>query len=95
MQLTKISTVDVDDLDLLAGELEHAIDLLTVFSNWFEVSHKTDDRPRERTDKALEQAWIDAPMYMSVLRSAVGSVNGVINNLDSAINEELGTEVSA
>ncbi len=32
MQLTKISTVDVDDLDLLAGELEHAIDLLTVFS---------------------------------------------------------------
>ena len=38
---------------------------------------------------------IEAPMYMSVLRSAVSSVNGVINNLDSAINEELGTEVSA
>ena len=95
MQLTKISTVDVDDLDLLAGELEHAIDLLTVFSNWFEVSHKTDDRSRERTDKALKQSWIEAPIYMSVLRSAVGSVNGVISNLDSAINEELATEVSA
>mgnify|MGYP006978915657 FL=1 len=95
MQLTKISTVDVDDLDFLAGELEHALDLLTVFSNWFEMSHKTDDKPRERTDKDLEQAWIEAPMYMSVLRSAVGSVNGVINNLDSTINEELGTEVSA
>ena len=95
MQLTKISTVDVDDLSTLAGELEHAIDLLAVFSNWFETSHKTDDRPRERTNRALEQAWVEAPMYMSVLRSAVGSVNGVINDLDSAINEELGTEVSA
>ena len=95
MQLTKISTVDVDDLSTLAGELEHAIDLLAVFSNWFETSHKTDDRPREQTNRALEQAWIEAPMYMSVLRSAVGSVNGVINDLDSAINEELGTEVSA
>ena len=95
MQLTKISTVDVDDLDLLAGELEHAENLLDVFALWFEESHKTDNRPREKTDEALFQSWNEATMYMSVLRSAVGSISGVIKSLDSAINEELGTEVSA
>ena len=69
--------------------------MLDVFALWFEESHKTDNRPREKTDEDLFHAWNEAPMYMSVLRSAVGSISDIIKSLDSAINEELGTEVSA
>lgn len=88
MQLTKIPAVDIDDLDLLVGELEHAEKLLDVFSLWFEVSHKTDDKPREQTNRALEQAWVEAPMYMAVLRSAIGSIGKVVDDIDASIREE-------
>lgn len=52
METPKITKVELE-LDAVSGELRVMHDLLNIFANWFDETHKTDMIKRERTSELV------------------------------------------
>ena len=75
METPKITKVELE-LDAVSGELRVMHDLLNIFANWFDETHKTDMIKRERTSELVSQIWNEAPMYSSMLTALFASLPG-------------------
>ena len=86
MQVRKITRADFE-LDMVSAELQTMRNLLNVFSNWFEETHKTDDLIRPRNERDVSRLWDEAPMYDSILCTLFGSISGLEKEVNAIIDE--------
>ena len=94
METPKITKVELE-LDAVSGELRTMHDLLNIFANWFEETHKTDMLNRERTERLVSQLWNEAPMYSSLITALFASLTGLEKEVDAVLNAEIMQGVSA
>lgn len=88
MQTSKIASAEFE-LDMVSGELQTMHDLLNIFANWFEETHKTDMIKRERTSELVSQIWNEAPMYSSMLTALFASLTGLEKEVDEVLNYQI------
>ena len=86
METPKITKVELE-LDAVSGELRTMHDLLNIFANWFEETHKTDDLIRPRNERDVYRLWDEAPMYDSILCTLFGSISGLEKEVNAIIDE--------
>lgn len=86
METPKITKVELE-LDAVSGELRVMHDLLNIFANWFEETHKTDDLIRPRNERDVSRLWDEAPMYDSILCTLFGSISGLEKEVNAIIDE--------
>ena len=86
METPKITKVELE-LDAVSGELRTMHDLLNIFANWFEETHKTDDLIRPRNERDVSRLWDEAPMYDSILCTLFGSISGLEKEVNAIIDE--------
>ena len=94
MQSHKITKAELE-LDTVSGELRTMHDLLNIFANWFEETHKTDMLNRERTERLVSQLWNEAPMYNSLITALFASLTGLEKEVDEVIEAEMNKESAA
>lgn len=94
MQSPKITKVELE-LDAVSGELRIMHDLLNIFANWFEETHKTDIIDRERTEQLVGQLWREAPMYSSLITALFASLTGLEKEVDAVLEAEINKESAA
>lgn len=88
METPKISKVELE-LDAVSGELRVMHDLLNIFANWFEETHKADMIDRERDERLVSQLWSEAPMYSSMLTALFASLTGLEKEVDEVLNYQI------
>lgn len=88
METPKITKVELE-LDAVSGELRTMHDLLNIFANWFEETHKTDMLNRERTEQLVSQLWNEAPMYSSLITALFASLTGLEKEVDAVLEAEV------
>lgn len=88
MQVRKITRADFE-LDMVSAELQTMRNLLNVFSNWFEETHKTDDINRPRSEREVSRLWDEAPMYDSILCALFGAISGLEKEVNNTIDETM------
>lgn len=88
MQTSKITRVEFE-LDMVSGELQTMHNLLNIFANWFEETHKTDDISRPRSEKEVSRLWDEAPMYDSILCALFGTISGLEKEVNNVIDESV------
>ena len=79
METPKITKVELE-LDAVSGELRVIHDLLNIFANWFEETHKTE---------LVSQIWNEAPMYSSMLTALFASLTGLEKEVDEVLNYQI------
>ena len=94
METAKITKVELE-LDAVSGELRVMHDLLNIFANWFDETHKTDELDRQRTDDLVSQLWRESPMYSSLLTALFASLTGLEKEVDEVIEAEINKESAA
>ena len=91
MQTPKITNAELE-LDALSCELRTMHNLLNIFANWFEETHKTDNIKRSRTERDVSRLWDEAPMYDSMLTALFASLTGMERDVDAALDVEIEKE---
>lgn len=76
------------DVGLAIGQVENTLQLLTVFSDWFMDSHKTDTYERTHTVREDQIMWSDAPNFNAVLQAVVRNLNDLRSDLEEAEAEQ-------
>lgn len=76
------------DIGLADGQVEIAIRLLRVFSDWFEESHKTDQCDRSHSADEISFLWSDAPNFNAVLQTAIIGLRDLHTELENASRED-------
>lgn len=76
------------DVGLAIGQVENTLQLLTVFSDWFEESHKTDTYDRTHTEREQYIMLGDAPNFNAVLQAVVRNLNDLRADLEEAEAEQ-------
>lgn len=66
IQFDSINASDLSDLECAATDI---INLLNIFTEWFQYSHKAATEKREATYAELSELWADTPRYDSLLTS--------------------------
>lgn len=94
MQSPKITKAELE-LDTVSGELRTMHDILNIFANWFEETHKTDMLNRERTERLVSQLWNEAPMYNSLITALFASLTGLEKEVDAVLEAEINKESAA
>lgn len=75
------------DVGLAIGQVENTLQLLAVFFDWFEESHKTDTYERTHTVSEVQTMWGDAPNFNAVLQAVVRNLNDLRSDLEEAEQE--------
>ncbi len=88
METPKITKAELE-LDAVSGELRTMHDLLNIFANWFEETHKTDMLNREYTERLVSQLWNEAPMYNSLITALFASLTGLEKEVDAVLEAEI------
>lgn len=88
METPKITKVELE-LDAVSGELRTMHDLLNIFANWFEETHKADMIDRERDERLVSQLWSEAPMYSSLITALFASLTGLEKEVDAVLEAEV------
>lgn len=88
MQTAKITKAELE-LDALSCELRTMHNLLNIFANWFEETHKTDNIKRPRTERDVSRLWDEAPMYDSMLTALFVSLTGMEKEVDEVLEAEI------
>nr|DAG38833.1 MAG TPA: hypothetical protein [Caudoviricetes sp.] len=88
METPKITKVELE-LDAVSGELRTMHDLLNIFANWFEETHKADMIDRERDERLVSQLWNEAPMYSSLITALFASLTGLEKEVDAVLEAEI------
>lgn len=94
MQSPKITKVELE-LDAVSGELRTMHDLLNIFANWFDETHKADMIDRERDERLVSQIWSEAPMYSSLITALFASLTGLEKEVDAVLDAEINKESAA
>lgn len=76
------------DVGLAIGQVENILQLLAVFSDWFEESHKTDTCDRTHTVSEVQIMWGDAPNFNAVLQAVERNLNDLRSDLEEAEAEQ-------
>lgn len=76
------------DVGLAIGQVENILQLLAVFSGWFEESHKTDTYERTHTAREDQIMWGDAPNFNAVLQAVERNLNDLRSDLEEAEAEQ-------
>lgn len=79
--MTRFDYVLPTDIGTLEGAVEDAVNLLSIFSEWFEESHKVMQLDRSHTADDLATIWADAPKYDSLLSSVFFSLTDLQKTL--------------
>lgn len=77
----------LDVLSFTSGGIENVLQLLAVFQEWFEDSHKTDCLDRSRTEDDISLLWNDSPNYGAVLQAAALDLTQIRNDLENEIKK--------
>lgn len=88
METPKITKVELE-LDAVSVELRVMHDLLNIFANWFEETHKANMIDRERDERLVSQLWSEAPMYSSMLTALFASLTGLEKEVDEVLNYQI------
>ena len=88
METPKITKAELE-LDAVSGELRVMHDLLNIFANWFDETHKTDMIKRERTSELVSQIWREAPMYSSLITALFASLTGLEKEVDEVLDYQI------
>ena len=88
METPKITKVELE-LDAVSGELRTMHDLLNIFANWFEETHKADMIDRERDERLVSQLWSESPMYNSLITALFASLTGLEKEVDAVLEAEV------
>lgn len=94
METPKITKVELE-LDAVSGELRTMHDLLNIFANWFDETHKADMIDLERDEQLVSQLWREAPMYNSLITALFASITGLEKEVDAVLDAEIMQGVSA
>lgn len=78
----------LDVLSFTSGGIENVLQLLSVFQDWFEESHKTDLIDRSHSENDISLLWNEAPNYESVFQAAVLDLTRIRNDLENEIKKE-------
>lgn len=88
METPKITKVELE-LDAVSGELRVMHDLLNIFANWFDETHKADMIDRERDERLVSQLWRESPMYSSLITALFASLTGLEKEVDAVLEAEV------
>ena len=78
----------LDVLSFTSGGIENVLQLLSVFQDWFEESHKTDLIDRSHSENDISIMWNESPNYESVFQAAVLDLTRIRNDLENEIKKE-------
>lgn len=76
-----------DVLSLTSGGIENVLQLLTVFQNWFQESHKTDSIDRSHDEDDIFLMWSDSPNYEAVLQTAELNLRRIRDEIDDELEK--------
>ncbi len=94
MQTPKITKAELE-LDAVSCELRTMHNLLTIFADWFDETHKADMIDRERGEQLVSQLWQEAPMYNSLITALFASITGLEKEVDEVIDVQIAQGVTA
>lgn len=77
------------DYGQLAGDVEHIHNLLTIFAEWFEESHKANELDRSHTNGEIVFLWEAAPRYNSLLGAAMCDIAGLKDQLNELTDKQI------
>nr|DAL89213.1 MAG TPA: hypothetical protein [Caudoviricetes sp.] len=83
------------DYGQLAGAVEHIHNLLTIFAEWFEESHKANDLDRSHTNGEIAFLWEASPRYDSLLGAAICDVAGLKDQLNELSDKQVAAFMAA
>ena len=84
-------SMSLNDVDYgqLAGAVEHIQNLLTIFEEWFEESHKANDLDRSHTRDEIAFLWEASPRYNSLLGAAMCDITGLKDQLNELTDKQI------
>ena len=77
------------DYGQLAGAVEDIHNLLSIFAEWFEESHKANNLDRSHTRDEITFLWEAAPRYDSLLSAAICDVAGLKDQLNELTDKQI------
>ena len=77
------------DYGQLAGAVEDIHNLLSIFAEWFEESHKANNLDRSHTRDEIAFLWEAAPRYDSLLSAAICDVAGLKDQLNELTDKQI------
>lgn len=77
------------DYGQLAGAVEDIHNLLSIFAEWFEESHKANYVDRSHTGDEIMFLWEAAPRYNSLLGAAMCDIAGLKDQLNELTDEQI------
>lgn len=77
------------DYGQLAGAVEDIHNLLSIFAEWFEESHKANYSDRSRTSNDIAFLWDAAPRYDSLLSAAICDVAELKDQLNELTDKQI------
>ena len=77
------------DYGQLAGAVEDIHNLLSIFAEWFEESHKANNLDRSHTRDEITFLWEAAPRYDSLLSAAICDVAGLKDKLNELTDKQI------
>lgn len=77
------------DYGQLAGAVEDIHNLLSIFAEWFEESHKANNLDRSHTRDEITFLWEAVPRYDSLLSAAICDVAGLKDQLNELTDKQI------
>lgn len=77
------------DYGQLAGAVEDIHNLLSIFAEWFEESHKANYADRSHTGDEIMFLWEAAPRYNSLLGAAMCDIAGLKDQLNELTDKQI------
>lgn len=86
-----LDSMCLNDVDYgqLAGAVEDIHNLLSIFAEWFEESHKANNLDRSHTRDEITFLWEAAPRYDSLLSAAICDVAGLKDQLNELTDKQI------
>lgn len=87
--MTRFDYIDSADFGELEGAVEDIINLMSIFNEWFQESHKTMRADRRPTQNDFATLWADAPRYDSLMSSICFDLADLKNTLKKESDRQL------
>ena len=87
--MTRFDYVLPTDIGTLEGAVEDAVNLLSIFSEWFEESHKANNLDRSHTRDEIAFLWEASPRYNSLLGAAMCDITGLKDQLNELTDKQI------
>lgn len=79
--MTRFDYIDATNFGELEGAVEDIMNLMNIFNEWFQKSHKTIQVDRRLTQNDFAILWAEAPKYDSLLSSVCFNLDDLKKHL--------------